>query len=177
MRRRGIERRRIPLQQPQRLQSDGDFELAFEDIEVFAAVVADCPSAFGGLAAGFVHNLDEVDPAVMRRGQPLPARPLCFLIVGGRGGSHASTSPSPNKKSREMPSSLASEYSTPADGVVTPRSTWDTRLAEQPARRASSRTDMPRAVRICRSRPPSPPGASVVARNSESSVKTAPGVQ
>src|SRR3984893_14200720 len=68
----GVECQGIPLHQPQRLESDDGFELALQDVEVFAAVVADGPPALGGLAAGFVHNLDEVDPAVVHRGKALP---------------------------------------------------------------------------------------------------------
>src|SRR5580658_7209589 len=63
----------------------------------------------------------------------------------------------PNSRwSSELPSSLASEYSTPTDGTETPRSICEIRLAEHPIRRASSRTDSCRSSRARRSRGPSP---------------------
>src|SRR5580658_7525699 len=65
--------------------------------------------------------------------------------------------PAPNSRwSSELPSSLASEYSTPTDGTETPRSICEIRLAEHPIRRASSRTDSCRSSRARRSRGPSP---------------------
>src|SRR3984957_2316749 len=73
MRGSGIERQRIPLHQPQRFESNDGFELALQDVKVFAAVVPEGPPALGGLTAGFIHDLDEVDPAVVDRSEAFPA--------------------------------------------------------------------------------------------------------
>src|SRR5579875_1135717 len=50
----------------------------------------------------------------------------------------------------------------PTDGADRPRSICEIRLAEQPTRRASSRTDRPRSSRTWRSRGPSPAPTSKV---------------
>src|ERR1700738_3199358 len=67
-----VEGQRIAFHQLQRLESDDRFELSFDDVKVFATVVTEGPSVFGRLAAGLVHDLDEVDPVVVGRREALP---------------------------------------------------------------------------------------------------------
>src|ERR1700722_9657438 len=73
MRRGGVEGHGVACYQSQRFESDDGFDLTLQDVQVFAAVVAQRPAVLGGLTAGFVDNLDEVDPAVMVRREALPA--------------------------------------------------------------------------------------------------------
>jgi hypothetical protein len=58
------------------------------------------------------------------------------------------------RESRDRSSSEEMEYSVPTDGAARPSSTCEMKLGETPTRLAISRTEMPAARRVCRSRCP-----------------------
>ncbi len=98
VRRCGVEGHGITLRQQQLFESDDGFELTFQDVKVFAAVVPEGSPILGGLPAGFVDDLDEIDLAVIGRREALPpdagrkvdaaaiARPLQDAGAGGPAG-------------------------------------------------------------------------------------------
>src|ERR1700729_4184856 len=73
MRRCRVEGQGISFEETEGVESDDGFELAVQDVEVFAAVVSDGLSAVGGLAAGGVDDLKEVHFAVVGGGKAFPA--------------------------------------------------------------------------------------------------------
>src|ERR1035437_3197547 len=94
-------------------------------------------------------------PSAPDRACPSP----CAVIKTASPGSAT-----PNRKSSDVLSSLASAYSMPTDGAEMPRSICEIRLGEQLMRRASSRADRPRFSRTRRSRgPSSTPGSNAPA--------------
>jgi len=92
---------------------------------------SDIADAMVAGATGGARVVVELDRRAAIRDTFVDAEPGDVVVIAGKGHETGQT---------------AGEITVPFDGVVTSRSTWETRLAEQPARRASSRTDRPRLI-------------------------------
>src|SRR5262249_19511310 len=57
------------------LESDARLQAAADDEPVLLAIVAQRPPRVGGVPAGLVDHLEEVDPVIRARRQPLPPHP------------------------------------------------------------------------------------------------------